>query len=75
MDNKHCNQSETLDFVPTSIPALKAKKKVRGKNNNDKLIFEFEDNIDQYSNLIPILSVSSFVGIGMNSQCWLLIFL
>ncbi|WP_338764330.1 hypothetical protein WAF17_21495 [Bernardetia sp. ABR2-2B] len=40
MNNEHCEQSETLDFVPSPIPKLVIRK---GDKSNDKLIYEVKD--------------------------------
>lgn len=67
MNREHCNQTQTLDFVPTPIPVLIAKKKVRGKNNDDKLIFEFGNSNIEFLRLLFIIPVISFlVGITLN---------
>ncbi|WP_375560706.1 hypothetical protein ACE193_23930 [Bernardetia sp. OM2101] len=65
MNQKHCNQTETLGFVPTPIPTLRAKKKARGKNNDDKLIFEIgNSNILYLLFIVPV--ILSLVGININ---------
>ncbi|AFM06228.1 hypothetical protein Fleli_3925 [Bernardetia litoralis DSM 6794] len=70
MDSKHCNQTETLGFVPTPIPTLVAKKKVRGKNNNDKLIFEIGNSNINFLYLLFIIPVISFT-LSVNINNWI----
>ncbi|PIY10460.1 MAG: hypothetical protein COZ18_05925 [Flexibacter sp. CG_4_10_14_3_um_filter_32_15] len=67
MNQKHCNQTETLGFVPAPIPTLRAKKKTRGKNNDDKLIFEIGNSNIKFLYLLFIVPVIlSLVGININ---------
>ena len=61
MNQKHCNQIETLGFVPTPLPILKAKKKIKKRDKNDKLIFGFESNISAIVKLLPSLLPSLFI--------------
>ncbi|WP_338767215.1 hypothetical protein WAF17_05380 [Bernardetia sp. ABR2-2B] len=70
MDTQHCNQRETLGFVPTPIPTLRAKKKVRGKNSDDKLIFEIGNSNINFLYLLFIIPVVLFT-LSININNWI----
>ena len=53
MNEEHCGHTETLSFIPTPPPTLVAKKHSRNKRRNDKLIFEFDDNLMKVINAVP----------------------
>ncbi len=74
MKNEHCQQSETLDFVPSPVPQLIIRK---GDKSNDKLIYEVKNEfwyeISRISNSISKLKpqfYSILFSFGLVALMW-----